>query len=94
MEIQITAAETRPQWPHTIDDIIGSLDGIWGLVGATGTNGNLYRLERSLHEPLSYTLTEYRLQDETDIVSRQIYSAEQRQEAINEFARAIGFEIK
>ena len=94
MEIRLNATQTRPQWPHTIDDIIGSLDGIWGLVGATGTNGNLYRLERSLHEPLSYTLTEYRLQDETDIVRRQIYSAEQRQESVDEFARAIGFEIK
>jgi hypothetical protein len=82
---------TRPYWPHTLEDILGSLDGIWGLVGATGTNGNLHRLERSLHEPLSYTLSEYRGEDESDIVRRQIYGEEQREEAIKEFAQAIGF---
>ena len=84
---------TRPQWPHTLDDITNSLDGIWGLVGATGANLNLYRLERSLHEPLSYTLTEYRGENESDIVRRQIYGQDQRDEAIREFAASIGFEI-
>jgi hypothetical protein len=84
---------TRPQWPHTLEDITKSLDGIWGLVGATGLNGNLFRLERSLHEPLTYTFTEYRGQDESDIVRRQIYGKAERDEAIREFAQAIGFEI-
>lgn len=83
----------RPQWPHTIDDITKSLDGIWGLVGATGTNGNLYRLERSLHEPLTYTLTEYRGSDESDVVRREFFDQSQRDQAIGEFAQAIGFEI-
>lgn len=83
----------RPQWPHTISDIVNSLDGIWGLVGATGTNGNLFRLERSLHEPLTYTFTEYRGQDESDIVRRQLYGPEQRDAVIKEFAQAIGFQI-
>lgn len=84
---------TRPHWPHTIDDVINSLDGVWGLVGATGMGGNLFRLERSLHEPLTYTLTEYRGEDEADVVRRQMYGREQRDEAVKEFARAIGFEI-
>ena len=82
---------TRPQWPHTIDDIKKSLDGIWGLVGATGTNGNLLRLERSLHQPLVYTLTEYEGSDENRIVRKQTYGAEQREDAIRDFASAIGF---
>ncbi len=84
---------TRAQWPHTLDDVTNSLDGIWGLVGANGTNGNLYRLERSLHEPLTYTLTEYRGQDESDVVRRQQHGPDQRDQAIKEFTRAIGFEI-
>ena len=84
---------TRSHWPHTLEDVTNSLDGIWGLVGASGSNGNLYRLERSLHEPLTYTLSEYRGEDESDIVRRQMYGVDQREEAIKEFAQAIGFEI-
>jgi hypothetical protein len=84
---------TRPHWPHTLEDVTNSLDGIWGLVGASGSNGNLFRLERSLHEPLTYTLTEYRGEDESDVVRRQMYGQDQRDEAIREFAQAIGFEI-
>jgi len=82
---------TRAQWPHTIDDIHKALDGVWGLIGATGTNGNLYRLERSLHEPVLYTLTEYRLSDESDIVRREEYAETEKQTAISAFASAIGF---
>lgn len=85
---------TRAQWPHTIEDIIKALDGVWGLIGADGTNGNLYRLERSLHEPLVYTLTEYRGANESDIVRREEYGAEERLTAINAFAQAIGFDPK
>ncbi len=84
---------TRAQWPHTIDDILNSLDGIWGLVGATSTNGNLLRLERSLHEPLAYTITEYRGNDESDVVRRETYDGKQRDEAIELFAQAIGFQV-
>jgi hypothetical protein len=91
--MNITTTNTRPQWPHTLDDIVNSLEGVWGLVGATGTNGNLLRLEKSLHEPIIYTVTEYRLVDEADVVSRQNYEASQREEAINAFARAIGFQV-
>lgn len=83
---------TRAQWPHTVEDIVKSLDGVWGLIGAKGTNGNLYRLERSLHEPTVYTLTEYRGESETDIVRREEYGAEDRLVAVNVFAQAIGFE--
>jgi hypothetical protein len=84
---------TRAQWPHTVEDIVNSLDGIWGLVGATNTSGNLLRLERSLHEPLLYTITEYRLNDESDVVRRESYETGQRDEAIKTFAQAIGFQI-
>jgi hypothetical protein len=82
---------TRAQWPHTIEDIHSALDGIWGLIGATGMNGNLYRLERSLHEPVLYTLTEYRLSDESDIVRREEYPEGERPAAISAFAKEIGF---
>jgi hypothetical protein len=89
----MTVASTRAQWPHTIDDITNSLDGIWGLVGATSTNGNLLRLERSLHEPLAYTITEYRGNDESDVVRRETYDGKERDAAIKLFAQAIGFEV-
>ena len=82
---------TRAQWPHTIEDIKMSLDGIWGLVGATGVNGNLYRLERSLHEPLLYTLTEYEGNDEASMLNKKTFGAAEREAAVNEFAHAIGF---
>lgn len=82
---------TRAQWPHTVEDIVKALDGVWGLIGAKGTNDNLYRLERSLHEPTVYTLTEYRGSDETDIVRREEYSGVDRLVAVNAFAQAIGF---
>ena len=82
---------TRAQWPHTIDDIHKALDGVWGLIGATGLNGNLYRLERSLHEPVLYILTEYRLSDESDIVRREEHAEGEKQVAIAAFAKAIGF---
>lgn len=80
----------RAQWPHTVEDIVKSLDGIWGLVGATGVNGNLFRLERSLHEPLVYTLTEYEGNDESKVASKKTYSADRKQEAVAQFAQSIG----
>lgn len=83
----------RAQWPHTLDDIVRSLDGIWGLVGATDSAGNLLRLERSLHEPLVYIVTEYKGHDETDIVRKLTFDAHKKTEAINTFAQAIGFQI-
>lgn len=82
---------TRPQWPHTLEDINASLDGVWGLVGAVGTSGNLFRLERSLHEPLIYTLIEFAGQDETKVVDKQTYNACEREVAVNKFAKALGF---
>ncbi|HEY9784228.1 MAG TPA: hypothetical protein V6D17_02425 [Candidatus Obscuribacterales bacterium] len=83
----------RPQWPHTIEDITKSLEGVWGLVGATGTNGNLYRLERSLHEPLVYTLTEYKGNEESDVIRRDVFEGGKRDEAVKAFAKAIGFTV-
>jgi hypothetical protein len=82
----------RAQWPHTLEDIEKSLDGVWGLVGATGANGNLYRLERSLYEPAQFSVTEYNGNDESDVKEKQTYPADQRQEAVKQFARALGFE--
>lgn len=82
---------TRPQWPHTVDDIVRSLDGIWGLVGATSQTGNLLRLERSLHEPLTYTLVEYEGLDETRIAQKKAYTEAEKANAINDFAKLLGF---
>ena len=82
---------TRAQWPHTVEDIVKSLDGIWGLVGATGINGNLFRLERSLHQPLTYTLTEFQGSEEGNVVGKHVYQAEQKNKAIKDFAKELGF---
>jgi hypothetical protein len=82
---------TRAQWPHTVDDIRKSLDGVWGLVGATGENGNLYRLERSLTEPTTYRLTEYKGGDEEIVLNTQSYEAAQKAEAVKVFAQHLGF---
>jgi hypothetical protein len=84
---------TRAQWPHSIEDVYKSLDGIWGLVGATGTNGNLYRLERSLKEPVNYTVTEYNGNDESEVIKKATYTAQQREEAVKDFARSLGFAV-
>jgi hypothetical protein len=81
----------RPEWPHTVSDIVKALDGIWGIVGAISTEGNLLRLERSLQEPTTYTLTEYKERDESAIVKTQVYTAEQKAFAVGEFARLLGF---
>jgi hypothetical protein len=82
---------SRAQWPHTVEDIHKALDGVWGLIGATGTSGNLFRLERSLHEPTFYTLTEYRETNESDVVRREEYGAADKQNAIDAFAKELGF---
>jgi hypothetical protein len=84
-------ATNRPQWPHTVDDIYRSLDGIWGLVGATATNGNLMRLEKSLYEPLSFTVTEYESLDERKILRKTEYTGQQKNDAVRDFAIALGF---
>jgi hypothetical protein len=83
--------QTRPQWPHTIDDILKSLDGIWGLVGATALNGNLMRLERSLEQPTTYSLTEYDGEDQTKVLSEKTFPADQKGFAVGEFASRLGF---
>ncbi|MBK9146040.1 MAG: hypothetical protein IPM23_26535 [Candidatus Melainabacteria bacterium] len=83
----------RAQWPHTIADIVKTLDGVWGVVGATGTNGNLYRLERSLKEPVVYTLIEYRGDNESEIVEKRSFDHDGKQEAIDAFASALGFHV-
>jgi hypothetical protein len=82
----------RAQWPHTVDDIRRALDGVWGIVGATGTNGNLLRLERSLHEPLRFTLTEYRGAAEEIAISTKVYDAAQKEDALRDFSLKLGFD--
>lgn len=82
---------TRPQWPHTVDDIVKALDGIWGLVAATSTAGNLMRLERSLSEPVTYTLVEYEGEDQTKVKNTTTYTKDQKGFAVGEFARLLGF---
>lgn len=81
----------RPEWPHTIDDIFKSLDGVWGLVGATAVNGNLVRLERSLQPPVEYTFIEYEGSNESRVLRRQTYQSEEKEKAVNAFARLLGF---
>jgi hypothetical protein len=83
----------RAQWPHTVDDIVKALDGVWGVVGATGNNGNLFRLERSLNEPTTYKITEYRGEDESDIAAQLDFEGSQKDEAVKQFARSIGFDV-
>ncbi len=82
---------TRVQWPRTIEEIEESLDGIWGLVGATSVNGNLWHLERSLHQPLIYTVTEYFGLDENKTVAKHSFPEENKGEAVYFFAQSIGF---
>jgi hypothetical protein len=82
---------TRAQWPHTVDDIRKALDGVWGVVGATGENGNLFRLERSLKEPIAYKLIEYKGTDEEVVLSSKVYEAAQKADAVKDFARVLGF---
>ena len=82
----------RSQWPHTVDDIVKAVDGVWGLVGAIDTRGNLMRLERSLHEPLTYKITEYDGVSEEKVVGEATYGADQKEEAIKRFACALGFD--
>ena len=85
-------ALTRPQWPHTVDDIVKALDGVWGVVGATSTTGNLLRLERSLKMPVTYVLIEYQGQNEAKPVRESKYDAEQKDVAVREFASLLGFD--
>lgn len=81
----------RAQWPHTPADIVKALDGVWGVVGAVGENGNLFRLERSLKAPTTYTFIEYQGQDETQILSKETFAQEHRIELLKRFARELGF---
>jgi hypothetical protein len=83
----------RAQWPHTIEDITKALDGVWGVVGATSENGTLFRLERTLKEPTTYTLIEYVGADENAIASTDTFAQDKREEAVKRFAKAIGFAI-
>lgn len=81
----------RPQWPHTVDDIIKALDGVWGVVGAISVKGNMIRLERSMKAPLSYKFIEYKGPDDSSPLRTVDYSAEQKSEAVSEFATLLGF---
>ncbi len=82
---------SRAEWPHTIDDIRKSLDGVWGLVGAQGVNGNLFRLERSLKEPAHYKLTEYQGTREEQVLATQTYDEAHKEQAVQDFAHHLGF---
>ena len=62
-------------------------------VGATGENGNLYRLERSLHEPLVYTLSEFRGNEESEILNKETFESSAKDSAVKAFAKALGFTV-
>ncbi len=70
---------------HTVDDIVNSLDGIWGLVGATrGTEGNLLRLEE---EPRTETPCDTRLPNtmattKQHVLHKQTFQATEKIDAI------------
>ncbi|MBY0358955.1 MAG: hypothetical protein K2W82_13200 [Candidatus Obscuribacterales bacterium] len=81
----------RPQWPHTINDIVKAIDNVWGLVGATTDAGQLIKLEKSLKEPVEYTLTEYEGTDESKIAKETRFAAGDREAAIKAFAKLLGF---
>ena len=82
----------RAQWPHTVDDIIKALDGVWGVVGAIAISGNLMRLERSLKAPLSYKFIEYKGTDENCPLRELSFNAEEKDKAVSEMAKLLGFE--
>lgn len=82
----------RSQWPHTVDDIVKALDGVWGVVGAISQSGNLLRLERSFSKPTTYKFVEYEGQNEERPVKEKSFSEEQKTEAVNQFAKLLGFE--
>ncbi|MBX9571033.1 MAG: hypothetical protein K2X77_19210 [Candidatus Obscuribacterales bacterium] len=82
----------RSQWPHTVDDIVKALDGVWGVVGAISQKGNLLRLERSFSQPTVYKFVEYDGQNEERPLSEKTFSEEQKSEAVNQFAKLLGFE--
>lgn len=80
----------RPQWPHTVDDIVKALDGVWGVVAAIAVSGNLLRLERSLKAPLTYRLVEYKGTDENNPLRQLNFSEAEKEAAISEFANQLG----
>jgi len=88
---QLMKIISRAEWPHTIDDIRKSLDGVWGLVGAQGVNGNLFRLEKSLKEPVDYKLTEYQGTNDEQVLAVRRYDGAQKEQAIQDFATHLGF---
>jgi hypothetical protein len=81
----------RAQWPHTIDDIIKALDGVWGIVGAIADSGNKLVLERSFKEPTVYKFVEYRGTDESKPLRELSFTAAEKDAAVNEFASLLGF---
>jgi hypothetical protein len=85
-------AVIRAQWPHTVDDIVKALDGVWGVVGAIATSGNMLRLERSFKAPTVYKFVEYKGSDETNVLRELSFAAEEKDAAVGEFAKLLGFE--
>ncbi|MBX9690357.1 MAG: hypothetical protein K2X27_26825 [Candidatus Obscuribacterales bacterium] len=81
----------RSQWPHTVDDIVKALDGVWGVVGAISESGNLLRLERSLKAPTSYKFVEYKGTDESITLKELTFTAEEKEAAVKEMAGRLGF---
>ena len=82
----------RSQWPHTVDDIVKALDGVWGVVGAISEKGNLIRLERSFSEPTVYKFVEYDGNNEERAVKELSFTSGEKSQAVNEFAKLLGFE--
>lgn len=81
----------RSQWPHTVDDIVKALDGVWGVVGAISQSGNMLKLERSFSKPTVYKFVEYDGNNEARPLNEKTFSEEEKDEAINQFAKLLGF---
>ncbi len=84
----------RATWPHTISDIYKALDNIWGVVGAYDLHNNLMRLEKSISSPITYILTSFEGNNEKKITKTESYAESQKDQAVNDFAKAIGFTLE
>lgn len=81
----------RAQWPHTVDDIVKALDGVWGVVAAMSVSGNKLHLERSFKTPFTYRFVEFKGTDENIVLRECAYATEAKNEAVTEFAKLLGF---
>ena len=77
----------RPTFPHTLSDITRCIDGGLGIVVGDMADGSIWVLKRN-RKTADFTLTHYDSpQRKTQLAQSQF---DERQEAIDAMARAIG----